>query len=160
MKKPKNSTVPSGDAIPAAHDPLAPQGWLSCTIDMSALRGMSMGELRALRDTLNATHKILCAFSCQPRFAGSDDHSQNAAGDLLEDISEWIAGYEQAVVNVAQAMAPETARDAEIRSWTLLGFHADLMDNLPDFAVMASEAARDEVRVKWREDHPCRAGAA
>lgn len=154
-----NTTVrAAAEGLPK--DLLAPRGPLTCTIDMSALRGMSMRELRAFRDMLGTTQKILVAFSCQPRFAGETGHHQTTAGDLLETISEWLEGYEQAVVNVAQAAAPETKDDAKIRGWTLLGFHADLMDDLPDFAVMASEAARDEVRARWREDHAGSRGAA
>jgi hypothetical protein len=150
MNKPKATK-----AKPSARldNPLTPKGALTCTIDVMALRGMTMSELRALRDALHTTHNVLSAFSCQPRFDGSSHHCKNAAGNLLEDISEWIAGCEEAVVNVAQAATPETARDAEIRGLTVLGFHADLTDDLSDFAVMASEAARDEANAKWIEDH-------
>lgn len=158
MNKPKAITKPVSAA--RSDDPAAPRGPLTCTIDMVELRGMTMSELRALRDVLHSTQQVLSAFGCQPRFAGETDFSQNAAGDLLEDICEWLAGYEQAVVNVAQAATPATARDAEIRGWTVLGFHADMMDDLAEFAVIASEAVRDEAKAKWHEDHARLRGAA
>lgn len=52
----------------------------------------------------------------------------------------------------------DTARDAELRGWTVMDFHADMMDDLSNFAVMASRAASDEAKAKRRENHACLRG--
>jgi hypothetical protein len=160
MKKPKNSILPAGDAIPAKPDPLAPRGSLTCTIDMSALRRMTMAELRALRDALHHAQGLLTAFGCQPRFAGEAKHTQNTAGDIIETICEFLAGYETGVINVAKAAKPASEREAEWQNWTLLSFYADMTDDLADFAVMASEAVRNVATVKFHEDHNLRCRGA
>jgi hypothetical protein len=63
-----------------------------------------------------------------------------------------------AVVDIAKAATPDTARDAELRGWTVIGFHADMMDDLSNFAVMASKAASDEAKTKRRENQACLRG--
>ncbi len=156
MKKPKDSTLPAGDAIPAKRDPLAPCGPLACTIDMATLRIMPMAELLALRDVLHTTQDVLSGLCCQPRLNRDD----NYAGSLLEGICEWLSGYEQAVVNVAAAARPATAREAKDKNWLLLGFHADMTDNLEDFAVLASTAVQDVASVRFHEEHDRLRGAA
>lgn len=142
-------------AVPAARsdDPLAPSGSLTCTIDMAELRRMTMADLRSLRDVLHHAQGILAAFSCQPRFAGEAKYSQNTAGDVLESICDFLAGYETAVINVAKSAKPTSAREAEWQSWMLLNFYADMTDDLAEFAVMASEAVKNVAKVKFHEDH-------
>ncbi|MGB3486655.1 MAG: hypothetical protein WBA37_11975 [Xanthobacteraceae bacterium] len=153
MKKPKNSTLPAVDAIPAKSDPLAPRGSLTCTVDMTALRSMTMFELRSLRDVLHQAGGLLTAFNNQPRFQGEDDHSLNTAGDVIDSILNFLFEYEEAVINVAKAAKPTSTREAIWQHWTLLSFSADMADSLNNFAVAAAEAARDVAKIKFHEDH-------
>lgn len=145
--------INSTTSTDCARDPLAPRGRQSLEINMTALRKLSMKELHDFRDVVHTVGEILAGFNCQPRFAG-DNHRLTAAGELLEDIAELMSGYEQAAVNVAVAAKPTASRDVEWRGWTILGFEADMADDLADFAVHAAEAVRDEAEAKFRERHP------
>jgi hypothetical protein len=161
MKKSKNSTVPDSEASPAHCDPLAPQGSLTCQIDMNALRGLTMSELLSLRDAVHTAMNILCGFACQPRFKiDGEKYTANGAGSLLDTMCDWLAGYEQAVINVAEAATPTSAREEAWRNWLLLGFAADLADDLTELAVMATKAVQSVDKVKFREEYNARRGAA
>lgn len=146
-----NSTT----ATDCARDPLTPRGRTSLEIDMTALRKLGMKELHDFRDVIHVISDVLTGFGCQSRFASDhDEHRSNSAGALLEDIAELMSGFEQAAVNVAVAAKPTASRDVEWRGWTILGFEADMADDLADFAVHAAEAVRDEAEAKFRERHP------
>jgi len=132
-------------APPLSNDPLAPHGRLSCEIDMAALRKLGMKELRDFRDVMHVIGDVLTGFKCQPRFR------QNGAGDLLEDIADLMSSYEQAAVNVAVAAKPTSSDAVEWRGWTILGFQADMADDLAHFAVLATEAVRNETDAKSHE---------
>lgn len=152
-----NSTVPAAaEGLPK--DPLAPRGSMSCGIDMAALRKMSMKELHDIRDVLHTLAEVISGFCCQPRFSREEENSYNDAGSALERIAEFLNSYEQAAVNVAVAEKPVASKDVEWRGWTILGFEADMADDLAPFAVLAAEAVRDEAEAKFREEHRRRAG--
>jgi len=141
-------------ATPLTNDPLAPRGRLSCEIDMAALRKMGMKELHDFRDVVHVIGDVLSGFTCQPRFGHEQhEHRLNVAGEMLEDIAELMSGYEQAAVNVAKAATPTGSGAVEWRGWTILGFEADMSDDLAAFAVLATEAVRDEAEAKFREQH-------
>nr|WMC97928.1 hypothetical protein RAR13_04225 [Aminobacter aminovorans] len=122
-------------------DPLAPNGSLACSIDMTALRSMNMLELRNFRSVMHSLADVLCGLCSQPRFFNDDEY--NGAGKLIDCILEFIGSYEQAAVNVAVATKPSDAGSAENRAWTIISFEADMADNLAEIAVLATEAIRD-----------------
>src|SRR5690606_35245361 len=120
----------------------------------AALRKLGMKELHDFRDVVHVIGDVLAGFTCQPRFGHEDhEHRLNGAGELLEDIAELMSGYEQAAVNVAVAAKPTSSDAVEWRGWTILGFEADMADDLASFAVLATEAVRDEAEAKFRERH-------
>lgn len=137
----KNNTAAPVDASEC--DPQDPNGSLTFTIDMAALRRMDMTELKDFRKVMNTTADVLCGFSSQPRF--SVDNTYNQAGELIDEIIDFINRYEAAAINVARAAKPATAAEAESRAWTLLGYGADMRDDLASLAVGATEAVRDVV---------------
>lgn len=114
---------------------------------------MSMKELHDFRDVMHTMSEVISGFCCQPRFSINDDNRYNDAGGALETIAEFLNGYEQAAVNVAVAAKPTSSDDVEWRGWTILGFEADMADDLAPFAVLATEAVRDEAEAKFRERH-------
>lgn len=136
-----------------ARDPLAPRGRQSCEINMAALRKLGMKELHDFREVMHTVGEILAGFNCQPRFSKDEENRLNGAGELMEDVAELVSGYEQAAVNVAKAATPTSSDDVEWRGWTVLGFEADMADDLADFAVVATKAVRDEAEAKFRERH-------
>lgn len=134
-----NSTaLPNGAS---ERDPQAPPGPMTLTIDMAALRRLSMKEIRDFRSVMHTLSDVLCGLNCQPRFAKGDLY--NEAGEILDTIIDFINGYEQAAVNVARAAAPVSSREIEWRAWTVIGFEADMADELAPLAVAATEALRD-----------------
>ncbi|MGN6548663.1 MAG: hypothetical protein ACTHJ3_02030 [Pararhizobium sp.] len=135
-------------------DPLTPRGRTSLEIDMTTLRKLGMKELHDFRDVMHVIGDVLSGFTCQPRF-GHEHHEYrlNGAGELLEGIAELMSGYEQAAVNVAVAAKPTGSDAVEWRGWMILGFEADMADDLAPFAVLATEAVRDEAEAKFREQH-------
>jgi hypothetical protein len=120
---------------------------------MAALRKLGMKELHDFRDVMHTVGEILAGFNCQPRFSKDERNRLNGAGELMEDVAELVSGYEQAAVNVAKAATPTSSDDVEWRGWTVLGFEADMADDLADFAVVATQAVRDEAEAKFRERH-------
>ncbi len=142
-----NSTaLPNGAS---ERDPLAPRGPMTLTIDMAALRRLSMKEIRDFRSVMHTLSDVLCGLNCQPRFAEGDLY--NEAGEILDTIIDFINGYEQAAVNVARAAMPASPHDIEWRAWTVIGFEADMADELAPLAVAATEALRD-VQAHVREE--------
>ncbi|MDE4621714.1 hypothetical protein [Sinorhizobium meliloti] len=152
--------ITSAIADPARRDPLAPRGAMSFEIDMAKLRKMSMKELRDFRSVLHSMSEIAAAFSCQTRFSSEDGDNFNDAGNALQDLLEFVSRYEQALINVAKAAEPTASRDVEWRAWTILGYEADCADQLATFAVIASEAVRDEAEARTRERYGIKAGGA
>ncbi|WP_140426958.1 hypothetical protein [Ensifer aridi] len=134
-----------------SRDPLAPRGRTSCDIDMAALRKMGMKELRDLRNVLHTVGEVISGFCCQPRFLTEDRNNYNEAGNVLEDICDFLGRYEQAAVNVSVAAKPTTSSEVEWRGWTILGFEADCAEDLLPFAVKVAEAVRDKAEAKSRE---------
>ena len=118
---------------------------------MQALRKLDAKELQDIRDVLNTLSNVTTAFACQPRFGGEDTRTFNGAGNLLEDLTDFLHVYELAVVNVATASTPTTAEDMERRHWTILGYRADYPESLTTCAVSAAEAVRDVASAKFRE---------
>ncbi|QEL21731.1 hypothetical protein FQV39_03415 [Bosea sp. F3-2] len=149
MTKPTAAANATG--LPESH--IGPYGPMSCSIDMPALRKMRMAELKNLRSALRTLSEVAIGLCCQPRFSDEEDSDLNDAGRTLDYITEFLSAYEQAVVNVAEAAKPVASDDVEDRAWTLLGFQADLTDELSSFAVWAAQAVRDEVEAKFREQH-------
>jgi hypothetical protein len=149
MKKPKNSILPAGDAIPAKPDPLAPRGSLTCTINLRALRALSMRDLLSLRNALHLTASVAGAVRCQPRFWAEGTHNHNDAGKVLDDITEWLFNFEQAVANIAKSATPSTGDEMEYRGHLLVGFEADMQDSLGDLSVIAAQAAADEANARF-----------
>ncbi|MCW1840442.1 hypothetical protein [Prosthecomicrobium hirschii] len=147
---PTDATRATATAL--SNDPLAPRGRLSCEIDMEALRKLEMPELHAFRDVLHIIGDVLAAYTYQRRFWREDWASQlNGAGNLLDGIADLIGSYEQAAVNVAVAAKPTTADAVKCRGWTILGFEADMAGDLVPFAVLATEAVRDEAEARLLE---------
>lgn len=149
----KKVTQKSGKAASPVRDPASPHGALTCTIDLDALRNLSLRELHALREGLHTTVDILCGLSCQPRFGKDNGMNYNGAGNILETIKEWLNVYEQAVVNIATLATPESGDDAEWRGHLLVGFAASLNDCLADVASVAATAARDEGIARFHDNH-------
>jgi hypothetical protein len=144
----------NNSTMDCARDPLTPRGRTSLEIDMTTLRKLGMKELHDFRDVVHVIGDVLSGFTCQPRFGHEHhEHRLNGAGELLESIAELVSGYEQAAVNVAKAATPTSSADVEWRGWTVLGFEADTADDLADFAVVATQAVRDEAEAKFRERH-------
>lgn len=56
-----------------AGDPRVPCAQLSCTVDMEALRALSMKELADVRDVMHVVGAVLSGLICQPRFTESSD---------------------------------------------------------------------------------------
>ena len=155
MKKPKRIAK---QAIKATTDPLAPRGSMTCSIDMNALRAITnMRDLFELRDGLHTIGDIVSAINCQPRFFSEDGAGNNAAGDLLTKLADFVFSYEQAVINLAKEAKPSASSDVEWRAWTLLGIEADFTDELSAVAVLATEAVRDHAQACKQE---ARFGAA
>ncbi|MDW9773065.1 hypothetical protein GOA89_14785 [Sinorhizobium meliloti] len=152
--------ITSAIADPARRDPLAPRGAMSFEIDMAKLRKMSMKELRDFRGVLPSMTEITAAFSSQGRFSSDDGSAYNDAGDVVHDLCEFLSRYENALINVAKAAEPTASRDVEWRAWTILGYEADCADELAPFAVIASEAVRDEAAAKTFERYAPKAGGA
>ncbi len=150
----------SASADPAHRDPLAPRGAMSLDIDMAKLRKMSMQELRDFRDVLHMIGEITAAFSFQERFLGEEGGRCNNAGDAILELCEFVGRYEHALVKVARAAEPTTSKDVEWRAWTILSYEADCADELAPFAVLASEAVRDEAHAKTRERFAPKVGVA
>jgi len=136
------------------NDRACPAEWVACSIDVAALRKLSMKELWALRDGIRTMFDVLCGIRCQPRFdEAARDGYPNGAGRLLEKLNDWLGGYEQAIVNVAKEAKPKTGDEAEWRGHLLVGYLADLSDSLDEVSVVAATAARNESRSRFHDNH-------
>lgn len=146
----KNANSPAhGEAMPK--DPLAPRGPMSCEIDMASLRNLSMQALHDLRTSLRTLNDIAAGIGCQPRFWNYEEQDTNQAGKLIDTICEWLLGYEQAVVNVGTAAEPQDPSEVEMRGWLIVGFEADLSDNLDGLAVTVAQAVKGEADARFRQ---------
>lgn len=124
---------------------------LSHEIDMAALNGMSMKELRDFRSVVHILSEMLDGFTCQPRFwSDSNKNYQNRAGELLTSLADLMSAYEQATFDVALAAKPTAPDEVEWRNWTVLGYQADVSDDPASFAVLAAEAVRSQIDAKFR----------
>lgn len=143
------------------NDPACPAGWITCTIDLAALRKLSMRELWALRDGIRTTFDVLSGLTCQPRFnEETRDGWPNGAGDLLGKLSDWLGVYEQTIANVAKEAKPTTGMEAEWRGHLLVGYQANQTDSLVEISALAADVARDEARARLRDNRAkVRAGA-
>jgi hypothetical protein len=140
--------------VPPALDPACPAGWITCTIDLAALRKLSMKELWALREGIRTMFDVLCGIRCQPRFdEAARDGYPNRASSLLEKLNDWLGGYEQAIVNVAKEAKPKTGDEAEWRGHLLVGYLADLSDSLVEVSTEAAEATRAEHHARFHDNH-------
>ncbi|MDX0921791.1 hypothetical protein GOE04_11490 [Sinorhizobium medicae] len=152
---PNTSVQAAAEGLPItqilSRDPLTPRGRVSCDIEMAELRKMDMKELRDLRKVLYTVAEVISGFCCQPRFLTEDGKSYNAAGNVLEEICDFLGSYEQAAVNISVAAKPETSSEVEWRGWTILSFEADCSEDLAPFAVKAAEFVRDEAEARSRE---------
>ncbi len=136
------------------NDSACPAEWVACTIDVAALRKLSMRELWALREAIRTMFDVLCGIRCQPRFDDvARDGYPNGAGSLLEKLNDWLGGYEQAIANVAKEAKPKTGDEAEWRGHLLVGYLADLNDSLDEISTLAATAARDENRARFHDNH-------
>lgn len=146
MKKDKIATPINGLACPAE--------WITCSIDLAALRKLSMRELWALRDGIRTMFDVLTGIRCQSRFdEATRENYSNGAGILLEKLNDWLGGYEQAIVNVAKEAKPKTGDEAEWRGHLLVGALADLSDDLTEISTLAATVAHDEGRARFRDNH-------
>ncbi|MCG5483680.1 MAG: hypothetical protein KK482_08155 [Sinorhizobium meliloti] len=145
--------ITSASADPAHRD------LLSCEVDMTKLRSMSMKQLHDFRNVLHTIGEVTAAFACQPRFSNERSNTYNAAGDLVEDLCQFLGMYEHALVSVAREATPSPSSEVEWRAWTILSYEADCADELIPFAVHASEAVRDEAEAKCMERY-AKIGAA
>lgn len=121
---------------------------LSCTVDMQAIRKLDTKGMHDARGVLHIMSEIMAGFLCQPRFSREDSNIYNDAGDLIDAILCFVNEYEEAIVHAAREAKPATHAAVELRHWTILGFEADMRDDLADFAVHAAEAVRDEAEAK------------
>lgn len=141
-------------SAPPIHDPACPAGWITCTIDLTALRKLNMRELWALREGIRTMFDVLSGIRCQPRFdEATRDGYPNGAGILLEKLNDWLGGYEQAIANVAKEAKPKTGDEVEWRGHLLVGYLADLNDSLDEVSTMAATATRDENRARFHDNH-------
>ncbi|RVI90794.1 hypothetical protein CN186_22855 [Sinorhizobium medicae] len=124
---------------------------MSCEVDMTKLRSMSMKQLHDFRNVLHTIGEVTAAFACQPRFSNERSKTYNAAGDLVEDLCQFLGMYEHALVSVAREATPSPSSEVEWRAWTILSHEADCADELIPFAVHAAEAVRDEAEAKCME---------
>lgn len=127
-------------------DPLSPKSPLSCSIDMGTLRTMETEQLSALGDAVRTLGNVVSGLYCQPRFRSlSDDGTlfgpdDNSAGYALCAVSDWLCGYEQAIMNVLAARTPRNDKEVSERARALLAFEASLDDNLGEFYRIISGA--------------------
>lgn len=145
--------ITSASADPAHRD------LMSCEVDMTKLRSMSMKQLHDFRNVLHTIGEVTAAFACQPRFSNERSNTYNAAGDLVEDLCQFLGMYEHALVSVAREATPSPSSEVEWRAWTILSYEADCADELIPFAVHAAEAVRDEADAKCMERY-AKIGAA
>ncbi|MDX0487518.1 hypothetical protein GOC76_25360 [Sinorhizobium medicae] len=138
-------------AITSASADLAHSDLLSCEVDMAKLRSMSMKQLHDFRNVLHTIGEVTAAFAWQPRFSNERSNTYNAAGDLVEDLCQFLGMYEHALVSVAREATPSPSSEVEWRAWTILSYEADCADELIPFAVHAAEAVRDEAEAKCME---------
>lgn len=146
MKK-NNTAVP-------VNDPAYPVGSITCSIDLAALRKLSMRELWALREAIRTTDDVITGLRCQPRFnekMQNGIHEPNRAGDLLETLNEWLRNYVDAIVNVAKEEKPKTGDEVEWRGHLLVGYLAGMTDSLAEIAALATDVAGDESRARARD---------
>jgi hypothetical protein len=113
-----------------------------------------MRELWALREGIRTMFDVLTGIRCQSRFdEATRENYSNGAGSLLEELNDWLGGYEQAIVNVAKEAKPKTGDDAEWRGHLLVGYFADLNDSLIEISTVAADAARAEHHARFRDNH-------
>lgn len=149
---PNDTVSAAAEGLPV--DPATPRGPLTCSIDLAKLHQMNMRELHALWKALHTVGEVLNGLSCQPRFWNGDDEQYNSAGDLLETVADFLAVYQQAIVNVATEAKSDSVDDAEWRGWVVLGADVARTDDLATASVLAAEMARDEARARFAEAHP------
>nr|WMC97382.1 hypothetical protein RAR13_01300 [Aminobacter aminovorans] len=130
-------------------DPLAPRGALTCSVNMEALRGLSMLDLRNFRSVMNSLGDVLCGLASQPRFNHDDGYSP--AGNLIDTLLEFVGSYEQAAVNVAVAAEVTTPDEVEDRAWTIIGFETDMVESLPEISLLTAHAVKDIERARFAE---------
>lgn len=120
-------------------------------IDLAILGKMDMRDLKNLSAVLGTARSIMLAFGCQPRFNSEASRVHNVAGDLIDGIVEFLESYRETIVRVAMAAAPTDPEECKDRAWTIVGFEADLEDNLLDLGVMVAEENRTIATAKFRE---------
>lgn len=138
-----DSTAAAGATIP---DSLKLPNPAEISVNLEALSECSMHELWLLRRGFNTLANVVDGLMFNSLFG-------ECAEAVLSPLQEFLCVYESAVQRIAkQAKPDELARsDVAWRAWILLGYEADCADDLPLFAVMAAEAARDETDAILRE---------
>lgn len=143
-------------SVAPINDPSSRAGRLTCSIDLAALRKLSMRELWALREGIHTMCDVLSGIRCQPRFneeMHNGIYESNRADELLGELDDWLGGYEQAIANVAEKAKPKTGDEAEWRGHLLVGYRANLNDSLAGISALAATVARDEGHARFRDNH-------
>jgi hypothetical protein len=113
------------------------------TIPMAELEGLTIRELSGLRDALHTVSSVISGLLCEPKFSNTADNKFNAAGTVLDGILSQFFSVEESVINVLRSSQTRSEGEVEERAWALLGFEADMRDDLSDFAVLSVEAVND-----------------
>jgi hypothetical protein len=113
------------------------------TIPMARLEGLTISELSGLRDALHTISDVLSGLLCQPKFSDTNENRFNGAGTVLDGILSQISGAEESVINFLRSSQAGSETEAEDRAWALIGFEADMRDDLSDFAVLSVKSVGD-----------------
>ncbi len=120
------------------------------TVDKARLGDMSIQELYSLGEVLNIAGQTVMAFSGRPCFE-NEMNNYNAAGKLLDDITEFLLSYKQAAIDEASGREPETPADACSKGLLLLAHEIDCavpgLENFSNIALRATELAGEEAKV-------------
>lgn len=111
------------------------------TLTPETIAAMSMDERRSFYDALRLAETALGGIIHQPRFYKANERSLNKAGDAVDDLQEFMIDAIDLLIKVMRAEEPVDPKDLEIRAWLDLRYEADCGDNLPEFVVIAAQAA-------------------
>lgn len=100
---------------------------------------LNMEGLFSLHDALTTVFHVLSGLVCQPRFI-SDRHVLSPAGEMLDKLSDFVAGFLEAVHNEACSRPVMDSNEAERKFFFLAN---RVVDGLTDPAYAMEELAKN-----------------
>ncbi|OWK26317.1 hypothetical protein AJ87_03135 [Rhizobium yanglingense] len=119
---------------------------VTIAFNADSFRKLSMKDLGLIVDGLTAARDGLAGVLNQPRCTSN-------AEDELDDTITSVDRVIDLLASLANEAAPIEPDEVKARAWLLLGYHARLRDDLPQFSALAASLAADHSKANFAQTH-------